>query len=171
MLKHLEDQCHALTSREKAAKIKEIWLPWNHAEDNIESFFNKLDKLEEELMNDYKVEWPITMKMNHATNELGDSKQFTEEEFMTWEDKEEDEKTWVALVQYFTKLWTKRCRYGKGSVSRGLGYESALEMKERKEEHRGKAQLNLSNNLREMALAATADKNTSRRCHPQPKKC
>ena len=69
-----------------------------------------------------------------------------------------DEKTWVALVQYFTKLWTKRRRYGKGSVSRGLGYESALEMKEKEEEHRGEAQLNLSNNLREMALAATADK-------------
>ena len=158
MLKHLEEQCHALTSREKATKIKEIWLPWNHADEDIESFFNKLDKLEEELMNDYKVEWPITMKMNHATNELGDSEQFTEEEFMTWEDKEEDEKTWVALVQYFTKLWTKRRRYGKSSVSRGLGYESALEMKEREEEHRGEARLNLSNNLREMALAATADK-------------
>ena len=27
MLKHLEDQCHALTSREKATQITEIWLP------------------------------------------------------------------------------------------------------------------------------------------------
>ena len=86
-------------------------------------------------MNDYKVEWPITMQMNHATNKLGDSEQFTEEEFMTWEDKDEDDKTWVALVQYFTKLWTKRRRYGKGSVSRGLGYESALEMKDKEEEN------------------------------------
>ena len=56
-------------------------------------------------MNDYKVEWPITMKMNHATNELGDCEQFTEEEFMTWEDKDEEDKTWISLVQYFTKLW------------------------------------------------------------------
>ena len=36
MLKHLEDQCHALTSREKTTKIKEIWLPWNHADEDIE---------------------------------------------------------------------------------------------------------------------------------------
>ena len=42
-------------------------------------FFNKLYKLEEELMNDYKVDLLITMKMNHATNESGDSEQFTEE--------------------------------------------------------------------------------------------
>ena len=89
--KHLEDQCHVLTSREKATIIKEIWLPWNHADNDIESLFNKLDQLEEELMNNYKVERPITMKMNHATNYLGNSEQFTKEECMTWEDKEEGE--------------------------------------------------------------------------------
>ena len=47
--------------------------------------------------------------------------------------------------------------YRKSSVSRGLGYESALETKERKEEHHGEAQLNILHNLREMALAVTAD--------------
>ena len=158
MLKHLEDQYHALTSREKATKIKETWLPWNHANEDIESFSCKLVKLEEELMNNYKVEWPITMKINHAIHELGNSEQITEEEFMTWEDKEEVEKMWVALVTYFIKLWTKRCRYGKGSVSRGLGYQSAQEIKEREEEHCGETQLTLSNTLKEMALEATADK-------------
>ena len=143
----------------------------NHADKDIEFFFYKLDTLEEKMMNTYKVEWPITIKMKHATNELGNSKQFTEEEFMTWEHKDEDEKTWVALVQYFTKMWTKRRRYGKSSVSRGLGYESALEMKEREEEHRGEAQLNLSNNLREMALAATADKEHIQQMSTSANKC
>ena len=102
---------------EKATKIKEIWLPWNHADEDIESFFNKLYKLEEELMNNYKVEWQMTMKMNHVTNELGNSEQFAEEEFMTWEDKDEGEKTWVALVTYLTKVLMKRCRYEKISMS------------------------------------------------------
>jgi hypothetical protein len=55
-------------------------------------FFNKLDTLEEELTNDYNVKWSITMNTNHATNKLGNSEKFTEEECMTWEDKDEGEK-------------------------------------------------------------------------------
>ena len=63
----------------KQPQLRKSGSQWNHADEDIGSFFNKLDKLEEELVNDYNVEWPITMKMYHATNEVGNIEKFTEE--------------------------------------------------------------------------------------------
>ena len=34
MLRHLEGQCHALTSREKKSKLAEVNVPWDQNNDN-----------------------------------------------------------------------------------------------------------------------------------------
>ena len=57
-----------------------------------DTFSKNKDTFGEELMNEYKVEWPVTTKMNHTANDLGDNEQFTKEAFITWENKGEGDK-------------------------------------------------------------------------------
>ena len=45
MLDHLEQQCLALTSRDKKMKMKDVNLLWDR-DDDIETYFVKADKLE-----------------------------------------------------------------------------------------------------------------------------
>ena len=48
MLDHLEQQCLALTARDKKTKMKDVNLPWDR-DDDIETYFVKAEKLEEDL--------------------------------------------------------------------------------------------------------------------------
>ena len=48
MLDHLEQQCLALTARDKKMKMKDVNLPWDR-DDDIDTYFFKADKLEEYL--------------------------------------------------------------------------------------------------------------------------
>ena len=48
MLEHLEQQCLALTARDKNMNMKDVNIPWDR-DDNIETYFVKVDKLEEYL--------------------------------------------------------------------------------------------------------------------------
>ena len=45
MLNHIEQQCLALTARDKKIKMKDINLPWDR-DDDIETYFVKANKLE-----------------------------------------------------------------------------------------------------------------------------
>ena len=54
MLNHLEQQCLALTVQEKKIKMKDVNLPWDRNE-NIETYFVKADKLEEDLQENYVI--------------------------------------------------------------------------------------------------------------------
>ena len=67
MLRHLKEQCRALTSREKREKLKEVTVPWDQ-NDDIQTYFVKLDKLEEELSNEFDIKWPTSMKIMQAVN-------------------------------------------------------------------------------------------------------
>ena len=48
MLDHLEQQCLALTARDKKTKMKDVNLTWDR-DDDIETYFIKANKLEEDL--------------------------------------------------------------------------------------------------------------------------
>ena len=47
MLDHLEQQCLALTARDKKTKMKDFNLPWDQ-DDDIETYFVKANELEED---------------------------------------------------------------------------------------------------------------------------
>ena len=100
MLRHLKGKCHALTSRENKLKLDEVNVLWDQ-NDDIQTYFVKLDKLEEELSNDFDIEWPTSMKIMQAVNKMYDSNQFSEKDMMDWEDKEAADKTWML---YFTRV-------------------------------------------------------------------
>ena len=110
-------------------------------------------KLEEELLNEFDIEWPTSMKIMQAVNEMYDSNQFSEKDMMDWEDKASAEKTWVHLQTYFNALWTKKQRYG-GTSPRNHGFESAANISEVTES----SEARMATNLMEVARAATADK-------------
>ena len=127
-------------------------MPWDQ-NDDIQAYFVKLDKLEEELSNEFDIEWPTSMKIMQAVNEMYDSNQFSEKDMMDWEDKEAADKMWIHLQTYFNALWTKKQRYG-GTSLRNHGYESAANVSEAKDSSEDQ----MASNLREVARAATADK-------------
>ena len=54
MLDHLEQQCLALTAQDKKTKMKEVNLPWDR-DDDIETYFVKAKKLEEDLQENYGI--------------------------------------------------------------------------------------------------------------------
>ena len=152
MLEHLEQQYLALTARDKKIKMKDVNIPWDR-DDNIETYFVKADKLEEDLQKNYGIEWPTSMKITQAEDEIYRSNMFSKEEFMAWEEKSRADKTWVHLRTYFKNIWTTTMRY-QGNTPQNHGFESS----DSAEEDRGKQAGRLATNLREVEVAATANK-------------
>ena len=62
MLDYLEQQCLTLTARDKKTKMKDVNLPWDRDND-IKTYFVKADKLDEDLQENYGIEWPTSMKI------------------------------------------------------------------------------------------------------------
>ena len=65
MLEHLEQQCLALTARKKKTKMKDVKIPWDR-DDDIENYFVKANNLEEDIQENYDIEWPTRMNINQA---------------------------------------------------------------------------------------------------------
>ena len=105
MLDHLEQQCLALTAREKKTKMKDVNLPWDRDHD-IETYFVKAGKLEEDLQENYSIEWKNSMKITQAEDKMYRSNMFSKEELTAWEEKTMANKTWVHLQTYFKDRWT-----------------------------------------------------------------
>ena len=110
MLKHLEQQCLALTARDKKTKMKDVNIPWDR-DDDIETYFVKADKLEEDLQDNYGIEWSTSIKITQVEDEMYRSNMFAKEELMTWEEKPMANKTWVHLRTYFKYRWTATMQY------------------------------------------------------------
>ena len=76
---------------------------------------------------------------------------FSKEELMAWEEKPRADKTWVHLPTYCNYRWTMTMQY-QGNTPHKHGFDSAASAEEDRGEQR------LARNLREVAVAATADK-------------
>ena len=71
-----------------------------------------MQKLKEQLEDEYGIDWADDMRITHVVAELCDSEVFTEEEMMEWEDKPDDEQTYAAMVTYFKSAYDKHARFG-----------------------------------------------------------
>ena len=153
---HLEQQCLALTNMEKEAKLEETRLPWD-LNDDITTYFAKLDKIEDEL-DELDIEWPTSIKITQAVNQMYASNQFEKREYREWEKKPREEKTWVHCQAFFTGLFNDNKRFGDAAGNKH-GFESAANADERQKDN---TTININaeivNNIREVAIAATADK-------------
>ena len=95
--------------REKKQKLKEINIKWEHGVD-IRVFLSNVQKLKDQLEDEYGIDWADEMRMTHVVSELCESKIFTEEEMMEWEDKPDDEQTYAAMVAHFKSAYGKHAR-------------------------------------------------------------
>ena len=93
------------------------------------------------------------MKITQAEDEIYQSNMFSKEELMAWEENLRVEKTWVHLQTYFKDRWTVAMRYQCNTP-----YKHEFESAASAEEDRGEKTGGLANNLREVTVAATADK-------------
>ena len=150
MVEHLEQQCLALTARHKKKKMQDVNIPWDRDND-IKTYFFEADKLEEDLQDHYGIEWPTIMKITQAEDEMYRSNMFTKEELITWEEKPMADKTWFHLRTYFKDRWTTTMVYQVNTPHKH-GFEISASAEEDSDKHR------LASNLREVAVAATADK-------------
>ena len=91
------------------------------------------------------------MNITQVEDEMYRSNMFSKEELMTWEEKPMADKTWVHLQTYFKDRWTATMRY-QGNTPHKHGFESASSAEEDRGENR------LANNIREVAVVATAYK-------------
>ena len=82
-----------------------------------------------------------------------DSGVFNRDEMIDWEDKQAADKTWVALVAYFSKIYKKNQRYG-GTTAQGHGYGKAANAANEQTD----PGVVFQEAMKEVALAATADK-------------
>ena len=69
-------------------------------------FLSKVQKLREELNDEYDLDWTDDMRLTHVVAELSNSNIFTEEEMMNWEENPKVDCTYVAMVAYFTIFLT-----------------------------------------------------------------
>ena len=99
MLSHLNEKCFTLTIRKKEEKFTETNILWD-LDDELATYFVKLDHFEEKFKRDYNIKWPITMKTNRAVNEISNNEQFEARDMMEWEDKDDQDKTWVCCQSY-----------------------------------------------------------------------
>ena len=152
MLDHLETQCLSLTDRAKAKKLRDIHVEWDK-NDDVATFFDNLDKLEEEMADDFSITWPEEMKIIAAVEAMYDSGAFTRDEMIEWEDKDEADKTWDELQTHFINIFNKNQRYG-GTTAQGHGFGEAANGAA--EEPNPAAVIKEA--MKEVALAATADK-------------
>ena len=83
MLDHLDQQCLALTERDKKIRMKDVNLPWE-CDDDIETYFFKAEKLEEDLKENYGIELPTSMNIMQAEDEMYRSNMFSKEDLMAW---------------------------------------------------------------------------------------
>ena len=81
MLDHIDQQCLALTERDKKTKMRDVNLPWD-CNDNIEKYFVKAEKLEEDIQENYGIKWLTIMKITQAEHKMYRSKMFSKEELM-----------------------------------------------------------------------------------------
>ena len=149
MLEHLKQQCLTLTA-DKKTKMRDVNISWDR-DDDIETYFVKVNKLENYLQDNYGIECPTSMKITQAEDEIYRSNMLTKEELMTWEEKPMANKTWVHLRTYFKDRCTTTMQY-QGNTPHNYGFESAASAEEDSNEHR------LANTLRKVAVAATANK-------------
>ena len=71
MLDHLEQQYISLTARDKKTIMKDVNLPWDR-DDYTKTHFVEADKIEEDLQENYSIEWPTSMNITPAEDECID---------------------------------------------------------------------------------------------------
>ncbi len=100
---------------------------------SITAYFTALDKFRISL-----ADRGIATSVNEMTMAAGarmwDSKMFTEDQMVAWENKTTAQQTWQALQDYFTEKWLEHCQYSQATAKHLRFKDAALAAAEKEGE-------------------------------------
>jgi hypothetical protein len=96
---------------------------------SITAYFTSLEKFRTSL-----ADQGIATNMEEMTMAAGarmwESKMFTEDQTVAWENKPAAQQTWQALQDYFTEKWLERCQYSQATAKHLRFKDAALAAQE-----------------------------------------
>ena len=127
MITHLRNNVCKISNRDKVKlkdKFREEWDPTKH----IATYFHELEKTKKKL-NLWNIITDDSQVVVQAVDAMYASDLFTEEEMIGWENKPENDKTWINCQTYFKEKYENRKRYNEAKAKRS-GYHSANNVSE-----------------------------------------
>ncbi len=95
----------------------------------ITAYFTGLDKFQISLA-DHGILTSIEEKAMAAGARMWESKMFTEDQMVVWENRSAVDQTWTNLHTYFTEKWLERCQYLAATAKQSRFKEAALAAQE-----------------------------------------
>jgi hypothetical protein len=96
---------------------------------SITAYFTALDKFCTFLA-DHGISTSIDKMTMAAGARMWESKMFTEDQMVAWENKTPAQQTWQALQDYFTEKWLERCQYSQATAKHSRFKDAALAAQE-----------------------------------------
>jgi hypothetical protein len=116
--------------------------PWDPTT-SITAYFTQLNRFQVSLGN-CSIAMSEAKKTMAAGAQMGQSKMFTEDQMVAWENKPAAQQTWAALQAYFTEKWLEHKQYSATTAKQSRFKEAALLAQEKaaaKEEGESQAML------------------------------
>jgi hypothetical protein len=130
MIKHLckKMEIKMTTSQKYNYKIEGYRKAWDPTV-SITAYFTGLDKSQISLA-DRSISTSIKEKAMVAGARMWESKMFTENQMVAWENRPTVDQTWTNLQTYFTEKWLERCQYSAAMAKQSRFKEAVLAVQE-----------------------------------------
>ncbi len=157
---HLKTAIKMITAQKHEYRTMGYNNPWDPTT-SITAYFTQLDRFQVSLGN-RRIATSEEEKTMAAGVQMWNSKMFTEDQMVAWENRTSEQQTWAALQMYFTEKWLERKQYSVTTAKQSRFKEAALLAKETAAaEEEGESQATLFAMLQEQhnkqiaAMAAT----------------
>ncbi len=97
---------------------------------SITAYFTQLDWFQV-LLGNHGIATSNAEKTMAAGAQMWQSRMFTEDQMVTWENKTAEQQTWAALQTFFTKKWLERKQYSPTAAKQSCFKEAVLLTQER----------------------------------------
>jgi hypothetical protein len=130
MIKHLHEKTaiKMTTSQKYNYKTEGYKKPWDPMM-SITAYFTSLDKFQISLA-DRGISTSVEKKAMAAGVQMWESKMFTEDQMVAWENRPAVDQSWTNLQTYFTEKWLERCQYLAATAKQSRFKEAALAVQE-----------------------------------------
>jgi hypothetical protein len=130
MILHLQEKMaiKMTTSQKFEYKAKGCGKQWDPTT-SITAYFTGLDKFRTSLANQ-GIATSVEEMMMAAGVRMWESKMFTKEQMVAWENKPAAQQTWQALQDYFMEKWLERRQYSQATAKHSRFKDAALAAQE-----------------------------------------
>jgi hypothetical protein len=130
MILHLQEKTaiKMTMSQKFKYKAKGYWKQWDPTT-SITAYFTGLNKFRTSLA-DRGIATSVEEMTMAAGVRMWESKMFTEDQMVAWENKPAAQQTWQALQDYFTEKWLEHCQYSQAMAKHSWFKDAALAAQE-----------------------------------------